>query len=107
MRRERQHQMNTIDVGHIVTDPDVLGGEPIIAGHRIAVSHIAIWVRYHHMTPETIASKFHLSLAEIHSALAYYYDHKDEIDSDIEEDRLAEEMARKYPHGWNPSMNPL
>ena len=27
----------------------------------------------------------HLSLAQIHSALAYYYDHKSELDAEIEE----------------------
>lgn len=97
-------QMNMIDVGHIVTDPEVLGGEPIIAGHRIAVSDVAIWIAYHHETPEAIAEEFHLSLGEVHAALAYYYDHKDEIDRRIEEvDRLAQEMARTYPHGWSPA----
>ena len=95
--------MSTIDVGHIVTDPDVLGGEPIIVGHRIAVSDVAIWIVYHHESPLAIAEEFHLSLGEIHAALAYYYDHKDAIDRAIEEtDQRAQEMARNYPHGWAP-----
>ena len=35
--------MRMIETGHIVSDPDVLGGEAHIAGHRIAVSDAAIW----------------------------------------------------------------
>ena len=98
--------MKAVEIGHIEIDPEVLGGEPHIAGHRIGVSDVAIWIAYQHQTPEAIAEEFHLSLGEIHAALAYYYDHKAEIDRDIEEEeRHVEEMARKYPHGWNPSMD--
>jgi uncharacterized protein (DUF433 family) len=98
--------MRSVEIGHIEIDPEVLGGEPHIAGHRIGVSDVAIWIAYQHETSEAIAEEFHLTLGEVYAALAYYYDHKDEIDRGIEEaDRLAEEMARKYPHGWNPSLD--
>ena len=52
------------------------------------------------MIPEQIHEAYpHLSLAQIHAALAYYYDHKDEIDADIEEkSRLADEMRAKHPN---------
>ncbi|HKB46716.1 MAG TPA: DUF433 domain-containing protein, partial [Ktedonobacterales bacterium] len=96
--------MKAVEVGHIEIDPEVLGGEPHIAGHRIGVSDVAIWVNFHHMRAEQIAEEFHLTLSEVYAALTYYYDHKDEIDRDIEEEeRHIEEMARKYPHGWNPA----
>ena len=99
--------MKAVEVGHIEIDPEVLGGEPHIAGHRIGVSDVAIWVNVHQMSAEQIAAKFHLTLGEVYAALAYYYDHKDEIDRDIEEERRhVEEMARRYPHGWNPSLGP-
>lgn len=79
------------DVRHIVRDNDVLGGKPHIEGHRIAVHHIAWW--YSQGEPaEAIAREYHLTPAEVHAALAYYYDHKDEIDGDIE--REAAEYAR-------------
>jgi len=94
--------MKVVDTGHIVIEADVLGGEPHIAGHRIAVSHIAIWIVYQGASPGEIAKEFNLTLGEIYAALAYYYDHKDEIDRDIAEtDRQAEEMARRYRRGWN------
>ena len=95
--------MQVTDVGHIVVDPDVLGGKPHIAGHRIAVSHVAVWTNYHHVSPAEIAEQFHLTLGEVHSALAYCYDHKDEMDREIADAvQHAEEMARQYPHGWTP-----
>lgn len=95
--------MQVVDTGHIVIDPDVLGGKPHIAGHRIAVSHVAVWTTYHGMSPSEIAAQVHLTLGEVHAALAYYYDHKDEIDRAIADAaKSAEEMARRYPHGWNP-----
>jgi uncharacterized protein (DUF433 family) len=100
--------MKIVDTGHIVVDPGMLGGEPHIEGHRIAVSDVAIWINDHHMSPEQIADEFHLTLGEIYSALAYYFDHKDEIDAAIAaSDRRAEEMARRYPKGWRPGSDEL
>ena len=51
------------------------------------------------MTPEDIHEAYpHLSMAQIHAALAYYYDHKAEIDADIEEGRrIFEEFKAKHP----------
>lgn len=80
------------DTKYIVRDPDVLGGKPTIAGHRIAVHHIAWWYSQNE-SAEQIARDFHLAPAEVHAALVYYYDHKDEIDRELlEED--AEHRAR-------------
>jgi uncharacterized protein (DUF433 family) len=43
----------------------------------------------------------HLSLSQIHAALAYYYEHKDEIDREIEESaRFADEMRAKNPNRY-------
>jgi predicted nucleotidyltransferase/uncharacterized protein (DUF433 family) len=75
--------MRIVDSSHIMVEPDVLGGEPHIAGRRIGVAHIATWIVYQGASPEDIANEFHLSLGEVHAALAYYYDHKDEIDAVI------------------------
>ena len=38
-----------------------------------------------------------LTLGEIHSALAYYYDHQAEIDAEIEKDHLAAEEFANRP----------
>ncbi|MBF6591229.1 MAG: DUF433 domain-containing protein [Ktedonobacterales bacterium] len=100
--------MKAVDVRHIVIEPGVLGGEPHIAGHRIAVSHIAIWIVYQGESIPHIADEFHLTLGEIHAALAYYYDHQDEIDRAIaDSDHRHDEMARRYPKGWRPGAEML
>ena len=48
------------------------------------------------MTPAQIADEFHLTLAEVYAALAYYYDHKSELDARLEADeRMLAEYAEK------------
>jgi len=43
-----------------------------------------------------IADYFEIPLQQVHAALAYYYDHKAEIDQDIKQRReLADEMREK------------
>jgi uncharacterized protein (DUF433 family) len=73
------------DIKYIVTDPEIYGGRPIIAGHRIAVIDVAVWTKQG-MAPEQIATQFPLTLAQIHAALTYYYDHQLELDKQLAED---------------------
>jgi uncharacterized protein (DUF433 family) len=50
------------------------------------------------MTPEELAAEFrHLTLAQIHDALSYYYDHQGDIDRDIAantEDKVRSQLGR-------------
>ena len=79
------------DIKYIVIDPEILGGRPTIAGHRIGVIHVATWIQQG-MRPFEIAEAYHLSLAEVYAALTYYYDHQEELDRQAAEDdaRLAD-----------------
>ena len=43
---------------HIVSTPDVLGGKPRIAGHRIAVQHVVIWHDRLGMIADEIATEY-------------------------------------------------
>ena len=70
---------------HIVATPGTVGGKPRIAGRRISVEDIAIWHLRLGKTVDEICAEYDLSLAEVHAALAYYYDHQAEIDRDIAE----------------------
>jgi uncharacterized protein (DUF433 family) len=85
------------DIKYIVVDPDVLGGRPAIAGHRIGVIHVATWVQQG-TTPAEIADLYGLSLAEVYAALTYYYDHQVELDRQAAEDdaRLANYAAHDH-----------
>ncbi|MDO8463781.1 MAG: DUF433 domain-containing protein [Gallionella sp.] len=83
---------------HIVITPGVVGGKPRIAGHRIKVQHIAIWHNEMKMSVAEIAKDYSLNLADVHAALAYYYDHKDEIDQHKkEDDEFVEAMMKEIP----------
>ena len=52
---------------------------------RIKVIEVAIDKVAHNSTPEEMHEQYpHLSLAQIHAALAYYHDHQEEIDAEIQ-----------------------
>ena len=72
-------------------------GIAYISGTRIKVSHISIEKNVWDKTPEEIQHGYpHLSLAQIHAALAYYYDHQAEIEAQITDaDQFAEEMRAR------------
>ena len=63
----------------IVSEEGVMGGQPRIDGRRISVLQVVEWVHEEGMEPETVATEFDLDMAEIHRALAYYYDNIDEM----------------------------
>ena len=61
-------------------------GVPVIEGTRMKVAQLVAVQRAWNLSPEALQEQFpHLSLGQIHAALAYYYDHQDEIDADIEQ----------------------
>ena len=84
---------------HIVSTPDTCGGKPRIAGSRIQVKHVVIMHERQGMSPEKIVSEFpHLTLADVHAALAYYHDHRETINAEIAADRAwYEEERAKQP----------
>jgi hypothetical protein len=48
------------------------------------------------MSPDEIVDDFpSLTLADVHAALAYYWNHRDEIEREIVEDRRETEELRK------------
>lgn len=73
---------------HIEITPGVAGGKPRIAGHRITVQNIVIWYDRLGKSADEIAAEYDLDLADIHAALAYYFDHRIEIDNAIEESQM-------------------
>ena len=78
---------------HITFTPE---GKPTIDGMRIKVEMIATLHNVGVPTEQMVEDYPPLTLAQIYSALAYYYDHKDEIDRQIEEgDRMEQEIKAK------------
>ena len=58
---------------------------PMIAGTTMKVIELVLDHLAYGWSPEELHFQHpHLSLGQIHSALAYYWDHKAELDQDIE-----------------------
>ena len=76
------------EIGSLISRrPDIRGGRPCIAGTGVSVRRIAGW-HNHGLVPEEIVRKFgHLSLAQVHAALAYYHANQAEIEADLEAER--------------------
>ena len=83
----------------IVRTLGVCGGRARIAGHRVRVLDIVNWHEHRGMTPDEIVSHVpSLTLAEVHAALAYYFDHIEEIQHEMRAERsLVEEVRRNHP----------
>ena len=89
--------MDTVS-GHITISADVAGGKPRIAGHRITVQDIMLWHERLDLSADEIAAEYDLSLADVYAALAYYYDHRDEIDRSIQaDDAFITELRQRIP----------
>jgi uncharacterized protein (DUF433 family) len=53
--------------------------EPHIEGSRITVRHVYERVRGRGLRPETVAERYTLDIADVYHALAYYYEHPEEM----------------------------
>jgi len=87
-----------IDIGTLIERcPSIRGGRPCIAGTGVTVRRIAEWHNLG-LAPEEIAAKTeHLSLAQVHAALAYYHANRQEIDQDLAAEReTANELERSH-----------
>jgi uncharacterized protein (DUF433 family) len=80
---------------HIVITPGVCGGKPRIAGHRITVQNVVIAHERGGLTPdEIVAQHSGITLADVYAALAYYWDHAEEIRAQIKSDEAFAESLR-------------
>ena len=81
---------------YLTINRNVRGGEPIVSVTGIRVLDIAIRYEVMGMTPEDIVVALpHLTLAQVHDALSYYYEHKDEIDRKWKEAIKSVEAIKK------------
>jgi uncharacterized protein (DUF433 family) len=80
------YYMSKLDYRKIEKDPDRCGGRAVVIGTRIRVSTILACYRQG-MTIEEILQEYpHLKPADVHDALAYAYEHSDEIEEDLNAD---------------------
>src|SRR5438874_2338173 len=90
--------MSQTRIEHIVSKPAVCGGKPCIAGTRIRVQDVYVWHELQGLSADEIVSRFEqLTMADVYAALAYYWNHRDEIQSQMhEEDEIVEQMKQQY-----------
>ncbi len=70
-------------------------GVPFIAGTTMKVVELVMAQRAHGWSPEELSFQFpRISMAQIHSALAYYWDNQQQLDADIERRTEAAEALR-------------
>lgn len=92
-------QLPPVATRHIEITPGVCGGKPRLAGTRIRVQDIVIWHERMNLSADEIASRHpQASLAAIYAALAYYHDHRAQIDEQMRRgDEMVDELRRAYP----------
>lgn len=83
---------------HIAIGEGAGGPKPRIAGHRVRVQDVAIWHEKLGLSPDEIVQHYPtITLADVHAALAYYWDHRDAIERAIAaEHALVEELRRGH-----------
>ena len=86
--------MPKLDYRNIETDIARCGGQPVVAGTRIRVATILACYRQGMRVEEIVQQYDALRPADVHDALAYAYDHLDEIEAALAADDEASAKAR-------------
>jgi len=80
---------------YVVRDEGICDGQPRIAGTRLKIQGIALEHGRLGWTPDQICeSHSGITLAQVHAPLSYYYDHREEIDLSIHNDKEFSERLR-------------
>ena len=88
----------TVLDAYITATADTRGGKPRLAGRRITVADVAGWHVEQGRPVAEIVAEYELTYAQVYAALAYYYEHREEIDRREADDVAAAEAIRhRYP----------
>ena len=78
--------------------PGIRSGRQRVASTRITVADVMLMHLRLDLSLEEIAVKYDLTLAAVYAAMAYYHDHREEIDTRIENDEaFVEAFKRNNP----------
>lgn len=86
-------------VQHIELTPGTLGGKARIVGHRVRVIDVVLWHERRGLSADEVVGLFPgLTLADVHAALAYYFDHREEVDACLDDEAKDVTAVRaRYP----------
>ena len=88
--------MTDVIRNHIEIIQGAGGPKAVIAGHRVRVEDVVIWHERLRMSPDEIVDMIPtITLADVHAALAYYWDNREQLDREFEAGRLFEEDMRR------------
>lgn len=91
--------MENVIVQHIEKNPGTCGGRACIAGHRVRVMDVVVWHEMRGYSADEIVAMFPgITLGDVHAALAYYFDNRQEIEEDFRKDeQAARELLTRHP----------
>ncbi len=78
----------------ITKTSEILGGDPRLDGRRISVLHVADLVLGGQRV-EDVADQLGITLAEVHEAMAYYYNHPEEMEELRRKDEELQDELRE------------
>jgi uncharacterized protein (DUF433 family) len=78
---------------YVTSNPEILGGEPIIIGTRTSIRAIVGLWRLGIMPEEILNHLPHLTLAQVFDALSFYLDNQTEINDYIEQNQVPNELV--------------
>jgi uncharacterized protein (DUF433 family) len=91
--------MPKLDYRNVEVDVARCGGQPVVSGTRIRVATILACYRQGMGIEEIVQQYPGLRPADVHDALAYAYDHLDEIEAALAADDEESTRARLIAHG--------
>ena len=91
--------MPKLDYRNVEMDVTRCGGQPVVMGTRIRVATILACYRQGMGVEEIVQQYPGLRPADVHDALAYAYDHLDEIEAGLAADDEASARARLIAGG--------
>ena len=80
---------------YIIKEEGYCGGKAAIGDTRVRVNNVVFLHKQGKTAQEVLVEYPDLSLAQVHSALAYYYDHQREIDGELARDEGADERYER------------
>ena len=88
----------SVDIGSlIVSSPDMKHGRPRIAGTGTTVQRVALWYKLGYGPEEMVRKYPHLTLAQVHAALAYSQANQAEVEAGSAADEAQyERLEREY-----------
>lgn len=94
--------MPKLDYRNIEKDPSRCGGQPVVGETRVRVAIVLGCYRQGMSVEEIVQQYPPLKPADVHDALAYAYDHLDEIETDLAADDENAVKARHAGGDWAP-----